>query len=155
MRRVVGPWRVRLPAASPPFMAPSPRATTWLLLGSLVRKPVELTPEQRAFIAALCQLCPEVARVQALALDFARLLRQRRGAALEGWLAAARQSVVPELVSFVRGVQRDQHAVTTAFTEEWSNGQVEGQVNRLKLLKRQMYGRAELDPLRARVLQAA
>jgi transposase len=155
VRRVVGPWRARLPVAPSPFLTPSPRATTWLLLGSLVRKPVAPTPEQQAFLTALCQLCPEVARVQALTLDFAHLLRQRRGAALEDWLAAARQSAVPELVSFVRGVQRDQRAVTTAFTEGWSNGQVEGQVNRLKLLKRQMYGRAKLDLLRARVLQAA
>jgi transposase len=62
---------------------------------------------------------------------------------------------VPELVSFAKGVHRDHRAVQAACTSRWSNGQVEGQINRLKLLKRQMYARANFDLLKARVLHTA
>ena len=71
---------------------------------------------------------------------------------MEGWLAQARASGVPELVGFANGIARDQAAVLAACTSPWSNGQLEGQVNRLKLLKRQMFGRAKFDLLKLRVL---
>ncbi len=63
-------------------------------------------------------------------------------------------SQIPEMKSFVNGVERDKEAVATALTYEWSQGQVEGQINRLKLIKKQMYGRANFDLLRQRVLYA-
>ena len=71
------------------------------------------------------------------------------------WLQDALNADVPELTSFVRGLVRDKDAVVAACSREWSKGQVEGQINRLKLLKRQMYGRAKFDLLRVRVLQTA
>ena len=76
-----------------------------------------------------------------------RLLR-----ALDLEQAQAKMSTIPELVGFAEGIRRDEAAVQAACTSPWSQGQVEGQVNRLKLLKRQMYGRAKLDLLRRRVL---
>ena len=71
------------------------------------------------------------------------------------WLIDALRSEIPELVSLANGLTDDLRAVKAALTDEWSQGQVEGQVHRLKMIKRQMYGRANLDLLRARVLHAA
>ena len=71
---------------------------------------------------------------------------------LDGWIEQAKASSIDELRRFAAGLLRDRAAVTAALTLSWSNGQVEGQVHRLKMLKRQMYGRAKFDLLRARVL---
>lgn len=83
---------------------------------------------------------------------FCRLVRARDAAGLDDWLTTARSSV---LRGFVAGLISDIDAVRAALSQPWSNGPVEGQVNRLKLLKRQMYGRANFDLLRSRVLNAA
>jgi transposase len=72
--------------------------------------------------------------------------------ALEPWLEEASRSGIAELRTFAAGIKRDEAAVLAALTYEWSQGQVEGQVHRLKLLKRQSYGRAGFDLLRHRVL---
>ena len=79
-------------------------------------------------------------------------MRTHAAADLNDWLLAARRSRIPELVSFAGGILRDFAAVAAALTLPHSQGQVEGQVNRLKLLKRQSYGRAGLDLLRRRLL---
>jgi transposase len=76
-------------------------------------------------------------------------------AGLEAWLADARTSGVRAVETFAAGLEQDGAAVRAALTTPWSNGQTEGQVTRLKLLKRQMYGRARLDLLRRRTLLAA
>lgn len=83
-----------------------------------------------------------------------RRQRFRRCAAadLNDWLLAARRSHIPELVSFAGGILRDFSAVAAVLTSPFSQRQVEGQGNRLKLLKRQSYGRANLDLLRRRLL---
>lgn len=73
---------------------------------------------------------------------------------MDEWFTAVEGSSVVEFKNFAKGIRRDEAAVRAAMKTEWSNGQVEGQVNRLKLLKRQMYGRANFDLLRARVLYA-
>src|SRR5262249_13633388 len=96
-----------------------------------------------------------VALVQGLALQFGQLVRQRNHAAIGPWLTAAEQSGMPEFQGFANGLRRDLQAVTAALKWELSNGQTEGQVNRLKTLKRAMYGRAKLDLLRLRLLYAA
>ena len=80
-----------------------------------------------------------------------------RGAAeaLEAWLRDARACGVPAVETFAAGLEQDGAAVRAALTTPWSNGQTEGRITRLKLLKRQMYGRAGLDLLRRRMLLAA
>jgi transposase len=82
------------------------------------------------------------------------LLKQRQAEALDSWLKRAKESRVTELGSFVNGIRRDYAAVRAACSLPWSNGIVEGHVNRLKFLKRQMFGRAHLDLLRVKVLHA-
>jgi transposase len=86
---------------------------------------------------------------------FAQLLRERAVERLDAWLREAEESPFPELHSFVAGIRRDEAAVRAAQELPWSQGQVEGQITKLKLLKRQMYGRAKLDLLQQRLLHAA
>lgn len=83
---------------------------------------------------------------------FHSLIRTRNGEGLNPWILDAKTSL---LGSFCSGIVRDRNAVHSAITEPWSNGQTEGQINRLKLIKRQMYGRAKLDLLRARLIGAS
>jgi len=78
--------------------------------------------------------------------------RQDQSQALQVWLEKARASGIGEFIWFANGVEPDRSAVETACSSQWSQGQVEGQVNRLKYLKRQMFGRAKFDLLRARVI---
>ena len=84
--------------------------------------------------------------------DFAAIVRRREEGALAAWVAVATASRLPDLAAFAAGLLRDWAAIRAALTEPWSSGQVEGQVNKLKVLKRQMYGRANVDLLRKRVL---
>jgi transposase len=89
-----------------------------------------------------------------LAQDFMDMLRHREGERLDVWLGRVRASHIPELQRFVQSIQRDKDAVLAGLTEPWSNGVVEGKINKLKLIKRMMYGRAEFPLLRQRVLHA-
>ena len=82
------------------------------------------------------------------------MLKERQAEALDSWLIRAKACQVTELSSFVHGIRRDYAAVRAAFSLTWSNGITEGHVNRLKFLKRQMFGRAHLDLLRVKVLHA-
>ncbi len=81
--------------------------------------------------------------------------RARAASTLDLWLTDCLASGMPELVHFARGLQRERAAVQAALTRPYSNGQIEGQITTLKLLKRQGYGRAKLDWLRQRMLHAA
>lgn len=128
---------------------PSPRTVTWWL----VHPEVKLEADQITFRDRLLELRPELKVAQPLVREFFRLARDREGHRLEAWVAAAEQSDIAELQRFAAGLRKDWEAVVAGLTLEWSNGQVEGQVNRLKLIKRQMYGRASFGLLRARVLQ--
>lgn len=146
----VAPWRPRSRATPRLPYRFTPRATMWLL-----RRPdADLQPHEAAYVAALVPRCPAVAVAQALTRDFIAMLHARDVGALAGWLERAQASAIREFTSFARGIRRDQAAVEAALTVEWNSGQVEGQVNRLKLLKRQGYGRAGFDLLRQRVLHA-
>jgi len=136
--------------ASPRLRLPSAREATWMLL-----RPGELTDEEKPVAELLRRLSPEVGQAQQLALSFVEVVKERRADELRGWLINAQRSEVAEFVSFANGITADLQAVRAALEHEWSNGQVEGQVHRLKLVKRQMYGRGKLDLLRARVLRAA
>lgn len=80
------------------------------------------------------------------------MFRGKQSEALQDWLATADKADLPEISRFCDGLRRDERAVTAAVTLPWSNGQVEGQIHRLKLVKRQMYGRAKFNLLRTRVL---
>jgi transposase len=144
------PKRVRRRKASPRLTVPSAREASWMLL-----RPDDLTDEEKPVVELLLRLSPEVARSQELALSFVGLVKERRADDLRGWLIEAGRSGVAEFVTFANGVTSDFQAVRAALEYEWSQGQVEGQVHRLKLVKRQMYGRGKLDLLRARVLRAA
>jgi transposase len=89
-----------------------------------------------------------------LAQAFIRMVGERQPDNFDQWIRRARRSGPEEFSSFGAGLLRDELAVKAAMKYEWSNGQVEGQITRLKLLKGQMYGRAKLDLLRARVLHS-
>ncbi|MBV9168885.1 MAG: transposase [Chloroflexi bacterium] len=96
----------------------------------------------------------ELASARRLAQHFLRLVRERRGRELEEWIADVLTTGPPELRGFSHNLQHDWNAVRAVLTERWSSGPVEGSVNKLKVAKRQMYGRARFDLLRKRVLLA-
>lgn len=140
------------PSSSQTALRPfSPRQVTWLLL----RSAASLQPDELLFLDQLMSGWPEVEFIQQLALQFGQLVRRHDHEALGPWLTAAEQSGLPEFQGFANGLRRDLQAVTAALKWSWSNGQTEGQVNRLKTLKRAMYGRAKLDLLRLRLVYAA
>lgn len=128
--------------------APSSRRATWLILG----RQEKLSEEQQHERDRVLEAHPEVTIACLLAQAFAQLVRTRNAKALEPWIEQAIESGVPELGSFVSGIRRDQTAVFNALSYVWSQGQVEGQIHRLKLLKRQSYGQAGFGLLRHRVL---
>jgi transposase len=130
------------------FKAPTSRRAGWWLQAELE----DLDEEQQAFVERLRELCPSAARAGELARWFREMVKERRPERLGDWLDAAEQT---ELESFARSLRKDYEAVRAALSYEWSNGQVEGQIQRLKLVKRQMYGRANFDLLKQRVLAAA
>jgi transposase len=138
------------PASASPPRLPSSRRTSWFLL----RDPDTLSPAERATLAAIHAAAPELAAIQPLAQEFQRLVKERDVASFSAWRERGLSSGLPELHRFITGLDRDEAAVTAALRLPWSNGPVEGQVNRLKVIKRQMYGRANVDLLRARVLAA-
>ncbi|MGZ3678869.1 MAG: ISL3 family transposase [Ktedonobacterales bacterium] len=145
-----GPYtQPQVPAvALPPPMRIAPREVSWLLL-----RPVDdLTPLETAYVNDLLGSDTVVATTREAVQAFFALLQDRRGDQLDHWLERATVSGVRELAAFAEGIRRDYHAVRAAFDLPWSQGQTEGQVNRLKLLKRQMYGRAKLDLLHRRVV---
>jgi transposase len=140
----------------------SPRQTAWLLLraqdeeqGIHTARTDPLTNDERAYVTALRQTCPAVAQLQEVAGAFRMLVRRHDAPALARWLAQADQSPFPEIHGFAAGLRADRAAVEAGLTLLWSQGQVEGQVNRLKTLKRAMFGRAHFDLLRLRVLRVA
>ena len=129
--------------------APTPitvRQATWLLL----RDPDELDPVERAYLQALGQRCPEADGAGRRARSFVTLVRGRDRTALAAWVDEVERGDLPELRGFAVGLRRDWAAVTAGLDLPWSSGQTEGQVNRLKLLKRQMFGRASFGFLRHR-----
>jgi transposase len=152
VRRFVASWRIHKEAAStaaaraPP---PSAKLAAWWLL----KTPADRSAEQQQFVKILCEMCPVVDRAASLATEFVTMVRDRKSSELPDWLnrATAPESAV-EMRRFAKGLQEDSSAVDAALSLPWSNGQTEGQVNRLKLIKRQIFGRAKFDLLRDRVL---
>jgi transposase len=119
----------------------------------MILPPSKLTALQQQQVAQMNHN-EELCAVYFLSQEFVTLLKERQVEALDGWLKRAKANHVTELTSFVNGIRRDYAAVRAAFSLPWSNGITEGHVNRLKFLKRQMFGRAHLDLLRVKVLHA-
>jgi len=103
----------------------------------------------------MCRASEDLSSAYELSQDFLDMLKERRAHELKEWIRAAKSSHVTELKSFAKRVQPDYAAIYAACSLPWSQGQVEGQLNRLNCLKRQMSGRAQFDLLRLRVLHAA
>jgi len=144
-------WNGQRPLAHAVATVPTPGAMVWWLLG----RREKLTAEQAAYLERLTTLRPQLALARELVQEFFALTRRRDAAALEPWRERVAASGLVELQRFSVGLQRDWAAVVAGLTLEWSTGPVEGQINRLKMIKRQMYGRAGVSLLRARVLPAA
>ncbi len=114
-----------------------------------------LADNDKASLDAILAASPELAAVTASVRAFAAMMNERRGRKLlEPWMTTAEATGEPALRSFVTALRADQDAVTSGLSLPWSSGAVEGHVNRIKMLKRQMYGRANPDLLRLRVLLA-
>ena len=163
LRKRLSEWRTELPPrrwrGSPPkprLFAQrgqrrlSARSASFLM----ILPPEKLTGKQQQQLASICQASSDVRTVYLLSQEFVTMLKERQVEALDCWLKRAKDCHVTELTSFVNGIRRDYAAVHAACSLPWSNGATEGHVNRLKFLKRQMFGRAHLDLLRVKVLHA-
>jgi transposase len=126
---------------------PSSKQLAWLL----VRDPVSLSEEDQILLHYL-QQDQQIQTVYAVAQRFVLIIKQRLLKALDPWLVESNELGITQFQNFAQGLQADYAAVRAALATTWSNGQTEGQVNRLKFIKRQMYGRAKFDLLRLRVL---
>jgi transposase len=150
VRSYLARFRGKAAIPAPVPAPPKARAVT----GWIMTRPDELGDDDRASLDAILASSPELAAVTASVRAFAAIMSERRGRELETWMTAAATTGKPALRSFVTGLRADQDAVTAGLSLRWSSGAVEGHVNRIKMLKRQMYGRANPDLLRRRVLLA-
>lgn len=142
----------RAPAPPPsPLETLSARQAVWLL----VRESSALDQSEQETLALLRQSSPRVETIYQLVQDFVHMVRHRQGEKLDAWLSQAASSHLPDLRRFAVGIERDKAAVLAGLSHSYSNGVVEGQVHRVKLIKRMMYGRAGFALLRQRVLHVA
>ena len=116
--------------------------------------PERMTALDQQKLDAILAASPHLDALASHVRAFATIMCSRRGRELEAWMAAVDADDQPALHSFALGLRRDQDAVTAGLTLPWSSGAVEGHVNRIKMLKRQMFGRAKPDLLRKRILLA-
>jgi len=145
------PPRPSLPVvAEPSHQLLTARQAAWLVL----RREDKRREEETQLLAQLRGQHPEVAEAIALTQDFASLVRQRQGEHLDTWLARVAQSAIVALQRCAKGLADDYDAVKAGLTLPWSTGPVEGHITRLKLLKRQMFGRASLELLQRRFVLA-
>ncbi len=163
VRQLLGGWRAGLPVpearvrgpkrrtAPPAKRRVSARQASWLF----VTPPQQLTEQRRGLLERICQINPDLRELYQLGQEFILMVKQRRARRLDPWLLRVGQSHSTDLRGFASGIKRDYDAVKAALSLPWSQGQVEGQITRLKLLKRQMYGRARFELLRSRVLRRA
>src|SRR5262249_17187862 len=139
----------KAPLAPPP---PTVRDVT----GWLTRRPESLTEDEEPRLKALLARCPELQAASDHVRSFARMLTQLTGQDhLAPWISDVKDAGLPGLSSFAKGLEQDLDAVTQGLTSRWNSGPVEGRVNHIKMIKRQMFGRAGLPLLRKRVLLTA
>jgi transposase len=125
------------------------------LVGIILRRAADRSAEEQQLLTAAQETCSQVREASRLSEQFLTLLRDRLSDAFDGWLKAAQTCGLSALQQFARGLEREVTAVRAALKLPYSNGQTEGQITRLKLIKRSMYGRAKLDLLERRVLYRA
>lgn len=144
------PERVETGEAVQPVALEAPRHLVWLLL----RDPSGLSSQEQRTLD-LIREHPDVETLYGLARSFVKLMKERDFEAFDRWLQRGERCGIPDLESFTQGLQKDYEAVKTSFILPYSNGPVEGQVNRLKFVKRSMFGRGSFELLRSRFLEAA
>jgi transposase len=151
VRDLVSSWRTSPAPPSPtPLRPPTSRQVTMLMM----RPRHKLTTDEREQLRTVLGRCEILRTVNELVSDFVGIARQRQGQHLNAWIAAAQASEIAPLRGFATGLLADYDAVLAGLTLPWSSGAVEGNVTRIKAIKRQMYGRANFDLLRRRVLLA-
>jgi transposase len=140
-----------------PTRAPLPPAppTVRDVTGWITRRPDSLTEDEQPRLKAVLERCPELRAASDQVRSFAAMLTQLTGQDLPQWIAGTREACLPGLASFAKGLEQDLDAVTLGLTTPWNSGPVEGRVNHVKMIKRQMFGRAGLPLLRKRVLLTA
>lgn len=127
---------------------PKPRrALRWIMT-----QPERLRPDEVVGIKEIRTACPELDATVDHVRAFATFMHEHRGEDLPTWITRIDREALPHLSQFAGGLLHDLDAVTAGLSSSWSSGQVEGQVTRVKLLKRAGYGRAKLDLLRTRIL---
>ena len=150
--RVVAEWTTRRRRAEQvniEGLTRVPSARTVARLMAMERDTLSRT--QTVTVAIIEAAVPTLVKARQVVDAFHTLIRRKQESAFDSWLETAAASL---LASFARGLARDHHAVRAAISSAWSNAQAEGQINKLKLVKRQMYGRGNLDLLQARVIAA-
>ncbi|WP_218929492.1 ISL3 family transposase [Streptomyces lunaelactis] len=148
VRAYLQPFRTT--PTAPEARPPSPRTVA----GWILTHPDTLPESERLKLKSVLACCPELDALTGHVRAFGQMLTQLQGDQLPQWIKAVRAEDLPRLHTFVNGLERDLAAVTAGLTLPWSSGVVEGHVNRIKMIKRQMYGRAGFDLLRKRVLLA-
>jgi transposase len=140
-----------------PARKPLPQAppTVRDVTGWITRHPDSLTEDDRPRLKAVLERCPELQAASGQVRTFAAMLTQLTGQHLPHWISDARDAGLPGISSFAKGLEQDLDAVTQGLTTRWNSGPVEGRVNHIKMIKRQMFGRAGLPLLRKRVLLTA
>jgi transposase len=153
LRRLQGiPSRQRRPSPSSPPLTVAHPVRVRQIAFHFLRPPARLEADEQAYLVQLCAQDPPLAATYRLAQAFVHLLHERRGDALDAWTEEVAQQGTPHLQAFATGLRQDWAAVQAGLTLPWNNGRCEGLVNKLKMIKRQMFGRAGFPLLRQRVL---
>jgi transposase len=143
---------IEIPAALPPKPCMPCRISATRASWLFVSQAGKLDAKQTQHVEQIRAANPDLERAYQLSQEFVMMLAERREAHLDSWLTQAEHSGLPEFKKMAKGIRLDYAAVKAAFASEWSQGQVEAQVNCLKLQKRIVFGRANFDLLRLRVL---